>query len=185
MLADMGVRFALATRGLQCDSQKMKRLALFSLAVALLSCSAAYGSILNELLGTWNATTTYKEGGRTISFTSRNVVKRLGGGVISIVGTETSNGRQVVDSKEWMLPGGVSLRVGYDEARRTDAIAEGTWRIRGNVLSGTYALETLREGRISWAGSARRINRNRWEQTVTMREGKRSFTYKTVYTRVR
>lgn len=162
----------------------MKRIVFFSLAVALLSCGAACGSILNDLVGTWNVTTTYKEGGRTISFVSRNVVRRLGGGLIYSVGTETRNGRQVVVSKEWIVPGGVSLAVGYDEAQRTETLAEGTWRISGNVLSGTYRFETLR-GRISWTGSSRRISRNRWEQAVTMRQGTSTFTAKNVFTRVR
>jgi hypothetical protein len=163
----------------------MKRYSLFiAVVLATLTSAPAYANLLDDLVGTWRVTTSYKEGGRTVSFQSQTVNKKLAGGVIYSVGTEKSNGKTVTTSKEWIIPGGNAVAVGYDNQGKAEFLGEGTWRTSGSTLSGGYAFETLRE-RVNWSGASKRINRNRWEQTVTIRQGSNVLTISNVLVRVR
>ena len=163
----------------------MKKLLILLVAAAMLSSGAAYGNILNDLVGTWKVTSTVTQNGQSTTFTSTNVVRDLGNGFYHSVGTEVVGGRRVTTSEEWILGGGKSLCVGYDHLGAAELLGKGTWRVSGNVFSGTYIFQTL-NGKLNWTGSITRINRARWQGTVTVKQGTATvLTSRNVYTRIR
>ena len=174
----LGIAFC----ALGSDSYPMKRFTSLLAVFVVILAGSAYGNVLNDLVGTWRVTTRWVENGRELTKSSVSVVNRISGGGVHVVNSERLNGKQVVVSREWLIPGGTCFVVNYDEDGTTGMLGHGTWKVSGNTVSGSYGFLTL-EGRFSLSAKATRSNRNRWTQTT--RAWDDSFSVTATHTMVR
>ena len=147
----------------------MKRLAFFCLAIALLSCGAAYGnSFLDGMVGSWSSTITVAG-----SVNGRVVVKETGKTEVRI--TKLRNGtyysvsldKGKKQSEKWYFKNGTVSSIIYTDGGLYDGEGSGTWRIRNGRLVVNETGETLEVERMVLNSSTRRINRNTYALSGT------------------
>jgi len=163
----------------------MKSFLPIVLVIQAFMVNVACANLFDEWVGKWRVETTYFKNGREVSKElSQDQTRKLRGGVLYTLNTSRANGRRITNYKEWLLPGGKSLWVSYQNNGRVELLGEGTWRVSGNVYSWRYRSQSLK-GPVTYSGTYKRVNRDRGTEEAIYRDREGTWIEKSVYTRIR
>jgi hypothetical protein len=177
-------RLGLAVGASLYDNQNMRGLLILFTAMMALTCGLTYGNILDELPGTWRITETTTVNGQTETTSYQQLISKSKGGVLNIVTKEKIGGKTMTTAKQWLVPGGSWLGLAYNDKGQPARISEGSYTVRGNVVTAEATSEAL-GGKITESASIRRVTLNKWVQTSVIKQGDITARRRTVCVRIR